>query len=250
MSGEMEMGNMMFGCSRGEWSVPRDRRYEDPIGLLWDEIAERFGDEIQYGDGFANEVFEYRAYYWGDCSCGYDERCEAWHEANPHRPECYQILVRDEVAAYDRSIGYRPYGSFLEAFDADSEEVAPGVTVMAMTPRRDPSRDRLDALHRAFENATYDKWCAHFGLDRHFGCAVHCTCDHRDRWERFASADDHVPTCGIVRPNFLHKPSGLSLKWYKYPLRDSYMSREVSPREWRAICRECVESLPPHDKRA
>lgn len=239
----MELGNMIFGHSRGEWSVPREPAYENPIGMLLDEVRDCFGEDVVYGDGFCNEVFEVRAYYWGDCTCGYDERCEAWHEANKHRDDCYQTVTRREIEAHDKSIGYRPYGSFLEAFNVDSEEVVPGMVGMTMTPREDKARDKAYDLHRQFEDATYDKWCAHFGLDRKFGAAVHCTCDHSDRWDRFASADDHIPTCGVVRPNFLHKPSGLELRWYKYPLRDSYMSRQVTSREWRAIIKECLESL-------
>lgn len=44
-------------------------------------------------------------------------------------------------------------------------------------------------------------------------------------------------------PNFLHKASGVSVRWYKYPLRDSYASREVPLAEWEAILAECVQSV-------
>jgi hypothetical protein len=56
-------------------------------------------------------------------------------------------------------------------------------------------------------------------------------------------AAERHPACGACRPNFVHKPSGLELQWYKYPLRDSYMSREVGPAEWLRIMGECVSSI-------
>lgn len=45
------------------------------------------------------------------------------------------------------------------------------------------------------------------------------------------------------RPNLHHFASGLEVRWYKYPLRDSYASREVSPEEWAAIMAECRASI-------
>lgn len=50
--------------------------------------------------------------------------------------------------------------------------------------------------------------------------------------EECVSADlpDHecIPTCPCVLPNFEHHPSGFTLKWYKYSLRDSYSSAPLT----------------------
>ena len=45
------------------------------------------------------------------------------------------------------------------------------------------------------------------------------------------------------KPNFHFKPSGYELKWYKYPLRDSYQSIELSVEDFGKMIDKCVESL-------
>lgn len=44
-------------------------------------------------------------------------------------------------------------------------------------------------------------------------------------------------------PNFVYKPTGFSLSWYKYALRDSYMSHDVTYAELDAMLRHCAESI-------
>lgn len=260
----MELGNMIFGHSRGEWSVPREKEYENPICALWDEVVDRFGKDVLYGDGFSNGVFEIRAYYWGDCNCGFEERWgpkdEKWCAEHEHADSCYQTELHARLLAYDVQSGYaeldaRTFGyaqpSLLSGFDVEFEHAAPGVAAMVMRSRQDDAmkewRKASDARHK-FEGALYDELCKKHGVDRNWGAAVHCTCEYGRLREEWCATDDHSPDCALVRPNFLHKPSGLELRWYKYPLRDSYMNREVSPREWRTICRECIDSLP-HEPR-
>ena len=73
--------------------------------------------------------------------------------------------------------------------------------------------------------------------------AVHCDCGFREDYAKAAEANPHDERCPIVRPNFRHKSSGLTVMWYKYPLRDSYASREIGLPEWRRIMQECLDSL-------
>ena len=54
---------------------------------------------------------------------------------------------------------------------------------------------------------------------------------------------DRDDCCGerVSVPNFLHKPSGTAVHWYKYIGR----GMEVDLRaDWRTVLRECVDSLP------
>lgn len=44
-------------------------------------------------------------------------------------------------------------------------------------------------------------------------------------------------------PNFHHKPSGFKMEWYKYPLRDSYMSDDIELSDLRDMIDECIESI-------
>lgn len=44
-------------------------------------------------------------------------------------------------------------------------------------------------------------------------------------------------------PNFIYKPLGFKLNWYKYPLRDSYMNQDISFDEFKSILSNCLNSL-------
>lgn len=45
------------------------------------------------------------------------------------------------------------------------------------------------------------------------------------------------------KPNFVFKPTGFELSWYKFPLRDSYMSKDVDKAEFLEMLEVCRESL-------
>ncbi|GIQ64898.1 hypothetical protein PACILC2_34660 [Paenibacillus cisolokensis] len=44
-------------------------------------------------------------------------------------------------------------------------------------------------------------------------------------------------------PNFVYKPTGYRLKWYKYALRDSYANQDVTYVQLDEMLRKCRESL-------
>lgn len=47
------------------------------------------------------------------------------------------------------------------------------------------------------------------------------------------------------RPNFVFKPTGFQMKWYKYPLRDAYANRDLSLDQFKAMLSACAASLAP-----
>jgi len=185
----MEMGNMIFGNSRGEHPVDRD--LQDRFCLLLEELGcDRYGNmEREHKD------FVVRPYFWGDCECG-------WEALDPnlrHRDACYQAKLASLRISTKTETGLdEPYAS---------------------------SRTAL---------------CEAMGLDPLYGSEVHCTCDYPQRFEDWFSAhklgaEGHRDDCPIVLPNFEHRPSGFRLKWYKYPLRDSYSNKPLTAkmiREW------------------
>lgn len=160
-----------------------------------------------YGQDFENEVFVMFPYYWGDCSCGYEQREAEWSALNDHRAECYQERVDAEIAASGAK------------------------------------KDKYDMWPREAEDAARKKLCKELGLSYPDGCAVHCTCDYETRWRLFAHENKHAESCPIVRPNFLHKKSGLAVHWYKYIGRGMTANIEISRREWRSILAECIASV-------
>lgn len=43
----------------------------------------------------------------------------------------------------------------------------------------------------------------------------------------------------IERPNFIYHPTGYSLMWYKYPLRDSYANHELTYEDFDSMLTDC-----------
>lgn len=122
----MELGNMLFGNSRGEFPIERSTGFETELDRLFDAYApDRDTSWREYGVAFENNVFSVFPYYWGDCDCD----------------------------------------------------------------------------------------------------------------------EEHLSDCKMIKPNFLFKPTGFSIDWYKYPLRDSYSNQKITLREFVTIIDACIESL-------
>lgn len=45
------------------------------------------------------------------------------------------------------------------------------------------------------------------------------------------------------QPNFIYKPLGFNISWYKYPFRDSYMNKYISKEKFKEILKECKKSI-------
>ena len=82
-------------------------------------------------------------------------------------------------------------------------------------------------LESDFENGTF--WISRYWWGD-------CTCNAEDR-------GFHKDNCMLIRDNFHYKPTGFGIQWYKYPLRDSYKSDDISLRKFREIIDQCVRSL-------
>ena len=46
-----------------------------------------------------------------------------------------------------------------------------------------------------------------------------------------------------AKPNFVYKPDGLEICWYKYPMRDAYSNVPLDGVDLPAILEKCAESL-------
>jgi hypothetical protein len=198
----MELGNIVFGNSRGPVSIERGEGYERELERLFYAIDPDYSRDTPY----ENEVFAIRSYYWGDCTCGFEEKDWKWSEDNKHKPHCYQTdynnLPEDVRSAWGKD--------------------------------------------KAKHDRAIKEICLRHGIEWNggLGCAVHCTCGYQDDYQKFREENDHDKNCPIVLPNFEHKPSGYWLKWYKYPLRDSYASKEIGLKEFRKIIDDCIRSVP------
>lgn len=67
----MELGNLLFGNSRGEYRVPR-KPYQEIFWKYFDDvfsyhcIYEKDDEHTTFLGGYENEVFLINPYYWGD----------------------------------------------------------------------------------------------------------------------------------------------------------------------------------------
>ena len=254
----MELGNAMFGHSRGTYPVDRS----NALLAQFERLAEATDQDTYFSDHVDNDTFSIRSYYWGDCTCGYEERWtaaeKAWSDEHPHATDCYQTELRAEEDRYDTESGYRAihaaaFGDDETALiggmdiEFDTVEPVPGlqVTTMVGKPRHDDAMERWREAYRqreTFMDALYARLCKKYKRGKR-GCAVHCTCGHDKLYAAFAATDDHAPTCPIVLPNFLFKPTGFELRWYKYPLRDSYSNEKLTVPMLRKMVDECIRSL-------
>lgn len=205
----MELGNLAFGNSRGNYPIQRDEGWEDQLYRLFDEL----GCDA-YGTDFENDAFWVMPYYWGDCGCGWDslDDGQAALRRLQHRDDCYrheykEVEARAGVMDHERKMRllkpiYQRHG-----WDTNAE----------------------------------DWW---------HGCARRCTCDYYERYDaildQYAEEFGHLghnPDCKLARPNFYYKPLAFGISWYKYPLRDSYMSERMTLEDFRLIINHCIESL-------
>ena len=202
----MELGNIVFGNSRGEYPIEREAGFEDELNRLFEAYApSRDNSWHEYGVEFENDIFSVFPYYWGDCTCGYDMKEGEFSDSVSHSESCYQT----EFSKINHYNLWNKHDAWIEKY--------------------------VKPLYLKFDFSIVGKEWWH-------GCAVRCTCNYEKQWEVFLSENSHDKNCPIIKPNFLFKPTGFSIKWYKYLLRDSYMSQNITLDEFRKIVSECVES--------
>lgn len=160
--------------------------------------------DMGYGTEFSNDVFEMNPYYWGDCTCDFDEKEAVWDETNDHRDDCY-IKVR-----------------LRRLVDAGLDDAT----------WDDPDEQRITK-----------ELCEEMGLSYPEGSMVHCTCDFYTTWHEWLKENKHSTDCGVAKPNFHFKPAGLKVYWYKYIGRSTTINQEVDLKDWRLMMRECEDSL-------
>jgi hypothetical protein len=178
------------------------------------------GGEFGYGAAWDSDVFEMRRFYWGDCVCGFIETADAWHEANPHLPECYTSKVNDGRL------------DFLKAEDEAAikeRDRHPWQTKPYRAAQKEV--ERISTLQRAHETRVLQALCREHKIPWSGGRAsmVHCTCGTRERGTAWFAENDHFPACGVAAPNFRHKPSGFEVRWYKWIGRDMETKGDAPP---------------------
>lgn len=197
----MELGNALFGHARGAYPVPREETWEALLQSLFKAV--HGPQATSYGQQFLSPRFDIRPYYWGDCTCGFEEAESAWLADHPCPPSCFASLYNAEASR----IGY--------------------------------------GHPQYHEHLT--RWARAHGFPQApDGMAMHCDCGRRLADREWLARHHHTSVCPIILPNFAHHPSGFSLMWYKYPLRDSYMNQSLSYPQFHAIIDDCLRWIQQH----
>jgi hypothetical protein len=167
------------------------------------------GGEYGYGQEFKNNVFEMHSFWWGDCTCGFDEKEDEWEESHRHSDECYQTRIQESCFAdefgYKEGHGWNQCGCEREL-------------------------------------------CKEFGLSYPEGSLVHCTCTKETEYKIWRKDNNHSDLCKLFLPNFKHYASGLEISWYKYIGRGMESNIEMGYLEWLNILRECLLSIDSENK--
>ncbi len=188
----------------------KNRLAEYVFGLL--------GGEFGYGTDFKNNIFEMRPFYWGDCTCGWDEMVFK----EPHSELCYQSLVEKELI--------EKHGFKMSEFGLIDN-------------------DKLNYNQKnKIEDTVRKKYCKQFNLSFPGGCAVHCTCEHESNFKKWYEKNKkggkgHAPDCKMELPNFKHYKSGLEIRWYKWIGRDMEYNFISKNNQWHEIYNECIKSI-------
>lgn len=206
----MELGNMIFGNSRGNYGVPRTDEWEFQIQKLFDAIDSGYNF---YGMDFENNVFSIMPYWWGDCTCGKD---------------------MDENLALEKIIfcgeGHSA-GCYYTEYQKIKDKNNYGI--------KKEERFRKIYLKPLYKKHGFDTECENWW----HGCAIRCDCGYHDKCIQWENDHPHAKDCKLIKPNFEYKPIGFELSWYKYPLRDSYMNMNIDIKQFRNIINKCIESL-------
>lgn len=253
----MEIGNLLFGNSRGKVQVPRTSAFEKPWQDLCQELKVNhygFADEgclVADNDGvLENEVFAIRSYDWhAECDCGATERLERLANDNPHLAACYQTVLDDSMRQYDERTGYQTIEQLFSGNER-SQEGRSGTSHSLHSMFTPLPKETIEEwknaseLRDSFQDDLLRKLCSERGFTFPQGCMCHCDCGRDERVEsKWREIGGHSQNCRLIQPNFLYKPTGFRINWYKYPFRDSYMTPGIKPREWRKIIEHCIDSV-------
>ena len=120
----MELGNICFGHSRGEFPIPRQEGWEEPFFELLDKMS---GDDDGYAVHFDNATFYMHPYCWcdkEDCpQCGTGEQYNFYMKGPDVGVRWYKYPLRDSYCNKDISLSdwERLITFAKQSLDADPE---------------------------------------------------------------------------------------------------------------------------------
>ena len=213
---DMELGNLLWGHARGEYRIDRTqfqdlfaKAFEDMgfDGYGYHQLTTKHDDGDEY---FENDTFVVRPYYWGEDD---ELLCN------------YSISIPDKEA----------YDDYLKEHDHPLEYFLP---------------INKDRAINYFTNGIYNVYILYHNEDFRLVKSVDDIINHSKKRKdgyygidkiEYVKKEEYVPIS--ERLNFLYKPTGLEIGWYKYPLRDSYSNMPLMMKDAKEMLNACRESM-------
>src|SRR6185437_6486626 len=210
----------------GEYPIDRGA-WEDALIRLFDAYApDRDNYWREYGEDFENEIF-YVRYDRQDyeCTCGFEEEADSYNEQHSHKPDCWKTRVGradDEIQARWEPI--------IQAAQ-NARDKLPNRPPRGDTPEQ---RELLRVCNA--RDAEIDQWLRDNGWEEGKpGLHVYCDCGMEAVIEAWFKEHGHRKPCEgywADQPNFLHKPSGYGVFWYKYPCRGAHGNQPMTAKKF------------------
>lgn len=163
---------MVLGKAYSEFDLGKDESYvAERLYKLSEMLGKKnpdsqahglLGGEWGYGQDFKNEVFEMHPYWWGECTCGFDESDLSWSEIHLHTTPC-----------------------FFNRYMAEEKRLASDVVSF------DKRHDLMTEWAKANGYA-----------DAPNGMAVHCDCGVHEEYAAWRNDNNHASDCREAIPNF------------------------------------------------
>ena len=119
---------------------------------LYEEIFiplfKRLFPDNPYTDHFENAVFRVAPFYWGDCTCGFDEKEWRCDEANPHHINCWSERFERAAQANSRDFHAQQKWAADNGWPTIDGKLKPGVAVYCDCGKAEERKAwRLDNKH-------------------------------------------------------------------------------------------------------
>ncbi|MDP9162140.1 MAG: hypothetical protein M3O09_18185 [Acidobacteriota bacterium] len=241
---------------------------DDLMELIIRALSLKHGEDGSWADKYGADyeddtILLRRDNQHPDCTCSYEPNEKAWLEANPHSEKCFVTIAGKVVKELEEKHPLPPCKMFYEMDDVDAAQFVqfwhngPGPTAEQLE-RQKAKKAAHAAEHEAYSKASkvrreavtaaICKLAAEHGqlgkdkIEERFADWVweyRCTCGRSKLHGEWQHSNEHVRPCEIWwcgQPNFMHKPSGLEVRWYKYIGRDmKYNMKTLPPEHWQQI---------------
>lgn len=244
----MELGNLLFGNSRGSYEVPRNlvncnewqelmhfliqvEDYHCCIGEYYEDYSDARLEyksrtspipKDEYGgctlevDG--KVIFKLFPYWWGDCTCGVEEENEKLYKKWEK-----EIFTKEEFDTY-------------MSFEDWCNEECPACTWLDNNKNKTQKELlKLCTCGSIKKNIELKK------KKKLLQNKIKIYEDH-ERNDLLSHKND----CALIIPNFIYHPGQedeFYINWYKYPFRDSYMNRDLCEKEIKEIFQDCINQF-------